>query len=279
MKRKKKGFEIRLAVQILFFVLIAVISVNHALGEAEKTIPVLSNASLHALCPFGGVVSIYQYASAGTFAKKVHESSWVLMGLGFVLAVLFGPVFCGWVCPMGTVQEWVGRLGKRLFGRRFNSLIPARFDRWLRYLRYVMLAWVLTMTAMTGKLAFEAIDPYYAMFNLWSSELAIGGVVVLAVVLVASLFVERPFCKYACPYGAVLGLFNLVRVFKIKRNAATCIDCKACDKACPMNINVSGKGAIRDHQCITCMKCSSERACPVANTVVLTTGKIEGGTK
>jgi polyferredoxin len=196
------------------------------------------------------------------------------MWLGLLLAVLFGPVFCGWVCPMGTAQEWVSWLGKRVFGRRFNTFIPARFDRGLRYLRYAMLAWVLYMTAMTGKLAFEAVDPYYAMFNLWSSELAIGGAVVLAAVLVASLFVERPFCKYACPYGAVLGIFNLFRVFSIKRNPATCIDCKLCDKACPMNIVVSGKGAIRDHQCITCMKCTSERACPVAKTVALTTGKM-----
>lgn len=273
--KKKKGFELRVAVQILFFVLIAAISVNHALGEATRTIPVLSNASLHALCPFGGVVSIYQVATAGTFAKKVHESSWVLMWLGFLLALLFGPVFCGWVCPMGTVQEWVSRLGKRLFGRKFNAFIPARFDRWLRYLRYLMLAWVLYMTAMTGKLAFEAIDPYFALFNLWSSELAVSGAIILAAVLVASLFVERPFCKYACPYGAVLGIFNLFRVFKIKRNAATCIDCKLCDRACPMNINVSGAGVIRDHQCITCMKCSSERACPVAKTVLLTTGKMD----
>ena len=55
-------------------------------------------------------------------------------------------------------------------------------------------------------------------------------------------FVERPFCKYACPYGAVLGVFNLFRIFGIKRRKSSCISCKACDKACPMNIDVSGAG-------------------------------------
>ena len=271
---KKKSFEIRLLVQIVFLVLIAAISINHTLGEGAGTIPILSNASLHALCPFGGVVSIYQFAATGTYVKKVHESSWVLMWIGFLLAALYGPVFCGWVCPMGTVQEWVGKLGRRLFGRRFNAIIPPKYDRWLRYLRYAMLAWVLYMTIMTGKLAFESVDPYFALFNLWSSELSVSGVIVLAAVLLASLLVERPFCKYACPYGAVLGLFNLLRVFKIRRNPPTCIDCKACDRACPMNIEVSGSGVIRDHQCITCMKCTSERACPVARTVLLTTGEM-----
>ena len=93
-------------------------------------------------------------------------------------------------------------------------------------------------------------------------------------VIGASLFVDRPFCKYACPYGAVLGVFNLFRIFKIKRNAPTCIDCKACDRACPMNIPVSTSGVVRDHQCISCMVCTSEKACPIANTVALTTGKM-----
>jgi polyferredoxin len=92
-------------------------------------------------------------------------------------------------------------------------------------------------------------------------------------VLLGSLFVERPFCKYACPYGALLGLTNFFRVFGIKRNKETCIDCKACDKACPMNINVSGAGTVRNHQCISCLECTSEAACPVKDTVELGAGK------
>lgn len=93
-------------------------------------------------------------------------------------------------------------------------------------------------------------------------------------VLLLSLVVERPFCKYACPYGALQGVFNLFRIFRIKRNPDTCIDCSRCDRACPMNIRVSSSGVVRDHQCISCMKCTSEAACPVANTVELTTGKM-----
>jgi polyferredoxin len=269
----RKAFEVRKVVQIVFFVLVASIAVNHTLAETGGGLPVVSSASLHALCPFGGVVTIYQYAAGGTFVKKIHQSSWVLMWIGFLLALLFGPVFCGWICPFGTFQEWIGKVGKRIFGRKFNAFIPARFDRWLRYLRYVVLAWVLYMTIMTGTLFFEAWDPYFTLFNLWSSEIAVTGYLVLAIVFVASFFVERPFCKYACPYGAVLGLFNLFRVFRIKRNAPTCIDCKACDRACPMNITVSTGTAVRDHQCISCMKCTSEQACPVARTVEMTTSR------
>jgi len=263
---------IRRFVQIFFFGLIALISINHTLVETGNGIPFLSSASLHALCPFGGVVTIYQYMTEGTFVQKIHESAFILMILGFLLAVLFGPVFCGWVCPLGTVQEWVAALGRKIFKKkRYNHFIPAKLDSILRYTRYLVLAWVIYMTAVSGTLVFANIDPYFALFNFWTSEVAIGGLIVLGVTLLASLFIERPFCKYACPYGAVLGISNLFCVFSIRRNAGTCKLDSICDITCPMNINVSSKTIIRDHQCISCLECTSEARCPVASTVMFST--------
>ncbi len=272
---KVKARRIRLGVQVFFFVLITLISVNHFLAETGRALPILSSASLHALCPFGGLVSMYQYFTSGTLVKKIHESSFILMWIVFALTVLLGPVFCGWVCPLGSIQEWLGKLGKRLIKKKFNRLISYRFDRVLRYLRYVMLGWVLYATAVTAKLVFADFDPYFALFRFWTGEVAITSLIILGAVLVTSLFVERTFCKYACPYGALLGLFNLFRVFKVRRNSETCIDCGACDKNCPMNIPVSTSRIVRDPQCITCMKCTSEEFCPVDNTVELMTGRME----
>ena len=274
MKKRKTSF--RTFVQVFFFVLIALIAVNHSLSEAGRAIPILSSASTHALCPFGGVVSVYDLLTGGTFVRKTHESSLILMFVVFALAILAGPVFCGWVCPFGSFQEALGKLGKKIFKKRYNTFVPARVDRVLRYLRYVVLAWVVYMTAATGTLVFQDYDPYYALFNFWTGEVALSGFLILGLVILLSLFVQRPFCKYACPYGAVLGVFNLFRIFGIRRNAKTCIDCKACDRSCPMNISVSTSGRVRDHQCITCMKCSSEAACPVAATVELSVGKMGG---
>lgn len=278
-KTKRTKGRLRLAVQIVFFALIALIAVNHSLAEAGKGLPVISEASLHAVCPFGGVVSIYQFLTTGTYVKKTHESSFILMWIVFGLALLMGPVFCGWVCPFGTFQEWLGKLGKRIFKKRFNRIIPYKIDRILRYLRYVVLAWVVIMTAVSATLIFADYDPYFALFNFWTGEVAITGFIVLGIVVLLSLFIERPFCKYGCPYGAVLGIFNLFRIFGIKRNESTCIDCKACDKNCPMNISVSTSKTVRHHQCISCMRCTSEQSCPVANTVELNAGKIEKLTK
>jgi len=136
------------------------------------------------------------------------------------------------------------------------------------------LIWVVYVTATSATLFFADYDPYYALFNFWTGEVAISSLIILGVVILASLFVDRPFCKYACPYGAILGVFNLFRIFKIKRNISTCIDCKACDRTCPMNIEVSTGKIIRDHQCISCLICTSEDACPLEDTVVMTAGKL-----
>ena len=275
MAKKKKTGNLRLYMQIFFFVLIAVIAINHTLAEQGKSIPYLSSASLHALCPFGGIVTIYEYFVSGRFVKKVHESSWILMWITFALTLAFGPVFCGWVCPFGSFQEWIGKIGKKIFGKKYNRFIPNGVDQWLRYLRYVILIWVLYMTAITGKIIFADYDPYFALFHFWTGEVAAIGIVILLIVMVATLFVERPFCKYVCPFGAVLGIFNLFRIFSIKRNPDTCVDCGACDRDCPMNIPVATSETVRNHQCITCMQCTSERACPVDDTLELMTGRME----
>jgi len=273
---RKRSIWARTVLQIFFFALVALITVNHALSEQGQGIPFLSSATLHAVCPFGGVESLYKFFTVGTFVQKVRESSFVLMALVFLLAVLFGPVFCGWVCPLGTAQEWVGKLGRKIFkSKRYNHFVPVKLDKVLRYVRYGILVWVIYVTAASASLVFQNYDPYYALFSFWTGEVAPTAFLILGLTLGLSLFVERPWCKYACPYGAVLGLTNLFRVFKIRRVAATCRADGACSILCPMNIPVDQVKIVRDHQCISCMECTSEAVCPVKETVVFSAGGVK----
>ncbi len=259
--------KIRKIVQLVFFLLILSVSIGHSLDEAGIKVPLISTASLHAVCPFGGVVSIYEFFVSGSYVKKIHESSFILMFVVFALAILLGPVFCGWICPFGTFQEWVSSLGKKIFKKRFNTFIPYKVDKYLRFTRYILLVLVLVKTAQSAQLMFANIDPYYALFNIWSDEVAITAYIILAITIILSLFVERPFCKYACPYGALLGITNTFKIFKIRRNKSTCIDCKLCDKKCPMNIPLSNVEVSRNHQCISCLECTSEYSCPKSGTL------------
>ncbi|MDC7124091.1 MAG: 4Fe-4S binding protein [Spirochaetales bacterium] len=276
MKNKRAGI-IRKIVQIVFFVVIALIAVNHGLEKYGKTIPLVGSSSLHAVCPFGGVVSIYQFITEGSFVRMTHESSFILMIIVSVMAVFFGPAFCGWICPFGTLQELIGKLGRKLLGKRYNRIIPERLDRVLRYLRYFILVWVLFMTAVIGKVMFSSFDPYFTLFNFWTGHVAVSGLIILLITFLLSLLVERPYCKYACPYGAFLGLFNLFRIMPIRREKDTCISCGLCDKECPMNIKVSKSETIRNHQCISCMRCTSEQICPEDATVTLSILKKKRG--
>jgi len=264
MSKKLRGIS-----QLFFVVLVSLISLNHFLVESGIEIPFIGSSSLHSICPFGGIEAIMALVFSNVMISKIHESSFVLTGIILILGILFGPVVCSYICPLGTIQEWIGKIGKKIFKKKYNHMIPVRLDKILRYLRYFVLIFTVYLTTQSLRLIFLEVDPYFALFNFWSDEVTVGGLVVLAIILVSSLFIERPWCKYACPFGAFIGLTNYISIFKIRRNTTTCISCKKCDDVCPMNITVSDKKVIRDHQCIRCNECTSDVVCPVSETVEL----------
>lgn len=263
----KKKISFRIISQIMFFVIIGGIAVNNGLKELGNGLPYIPALSLHAICPFGGVETLYNLATISNYVKNISASSVIILSLSLILGILFGPVICGWVCPLGSLQEWTGSIGRKLFKKKYNHFVNPKFDNFLRFLRYFVLVWVIYVTARSGTLLFKSFDPYYALFNFFTGEVAITALIILGATIVGSLFIERPWCKYACPYGAVLGITNKFRIFKIKRTPSSCINCKKCDSVCPMNITISDKEIINNHQCISCLKCTSEQSCPIKNTV------------
>jgi len=257
----KKTQKIRRLVQILFLFFVIYLSVGHYLEE-EGIMNLPGIASLHAICPFGGIVNLYTFISSGDYVQKLHQSDFIMLFALLGVLVFTGKSFCGWICPLGSVQEWTGMLGKKIFKKRYNK-VPVKIDKYLRYLKYLILIWVLVQTARTSELVFKDFDPYFNLFNIWTDEIALSGYIVVFLTLGLSLFIERPFCRYACPLGAINGFFNKFSILNIKRNKNTCINCKKCDQVCPAGIVVSKADTITNSECIRCLKCVD--SCPVNN--------------
>lgn len=219
--------------------------------------------SIDAVDPFGGLETLMKFIAGGELIKKIEPGNIVLFGGIVALGIVLSRFFCGWFCAFGALQGVFGWIGKKLFGRRFT--VPAKLDRPLRLLKYAVLVVIIALTWWTGTLVVRPYEPLAAYAHLsaglpavWA-EFAVG-FVLLVLILVLSMLYERAFCKYLCPLGAFNAILARIPLFRIKREAATCISCAKCDKVCPMNVDVSSPDRIDSPECISCMECVT--ACP-----------------
>ena len=184
------------------------------------------------------------------------------------LAFLAGNFFCGWLCPFGTAQEIFGKLGSFFIKKKFK--VSPSLQRYLQFSRYILAA-IVFAHIVDSLVDLSSINAYKTFMRAMSGNLAqTAATFIMGTFLVVALFFERPFCNYFCPEGIKFGLASLTRFFSIKRNSDTCIHCKCCNKACPMNIEVSKGNHVRNAQCINCFKCIA--ACPKQDT--LTYGRV-----
>jgi len=189
---------------------------------------------------------------------KYYLVVYLQVGIPVVATVLFGRVFCGWVCPMGAVQNFVYR--KEIGKKKIHFEDGTRIHNILRYAKYLFLVIMIIAVIITGTMVLENIDPFKALFNLDFSLLV--PTILLIVLLLVSLFVGFPWCKYACPLGAFLGLFSRFTLFKVKINDS-CTNCRACHTAiCDYSAINPGelKPSVNQMECMRCGECISR--CP-----------------
>jgi polyferredoxin len=201
---------------------------------------------------------IAQVAFAVAVALAAVHVSFLLLLILLGLGLIGGAWFCGWLCPLGTAQEWLGKLGRLLRVPRLR--LPESVERIVAWLRFVLLGLSL---AGIAALAFLS-QPYQSFSGLLAGHTAyveLAAWLSLGLFLALSLLVDRPFCRYFCVEGAQYGAVSLLRVLTIRRHAATCTGCRSCDRACPAHIRVSDRPHVRSQQCVNCLECLS--ACPV----------------
>ena len=226
--------------------------------------------SVEAFCPFGGFETAFKWITTGRTVSHVHSSNLVLAGVVVVLALTARGFFCGWLCPLGSIQEGIRGVGRAVskrvpfFKKAHKRLVAAmpwlpKVDRALMYGRYAVLVWAIVGAAITGTMVFREYDPWAALISIVEFEISTA-FMVLVLVLTLSLFMDRPFCRYACPLGAAQGVIAKLSPVSIQRDASTCLGCDICNNACPMNIPVNTRTRVTDGTCIGCMECVT--ACP-----------------
>ena len=200
-----------------------------------------------------------------------HTAGMFLLIAFLAMSWLFRKSFCGWLCPVGTVSEYLWRLGRQTFGRNFH--LPRRLDVALRSLKYILLGLFLYAVVSMSVPAIRAFleGPYgmvsdVKMLNFFRL-LGLTGGVVLALLVIASVFVENFWCRYLCPYGALFGLAALTSPLRIRRDTSLCIDCGKCTKACPSALPVAQLITIQSAECTACLQCVA--SCPAAGALMM----------
>lgn len=268
MNKNKLIIYLRWSLLALFAILITISAYLHNTQGGGKA------PSIHALCPFGGLESLYQVFSTGSFVSKILAGTMILFVITLVVAILFRRSFCGLICPFGAIQEFFGKVGQKIFKRKF--IIPSIIDKPLRYLKYIILVVTVIFAWKTAGLWIAPYDPWSAYAHLaeglgrvWD-ESAVG-LILLGITLVGSLLYERFFCKYLCPMGALYAIISKISPFKIYRDENVCVNCGKCSKVCPMNIDVQNAKEVRNAECINCQTCVLN--CPKSGALYSKLGK------
>ncbi len=258
--KQKRVVWVRRVIQIVFFLFIFTVVLSHFLEKRGWDLPWPVLHNFHAICPFGAVETAGRLVLEGNFIPKIHESNlWTFFGVSLVTLTI-GAAFCGYLCPLGSVQDWIGYIGKKIFKKKYNRFVGRKVDNILGYMRYGVLLIIMVQTTRMLTLVFQRVDPYYALFHFWTGDVFISALLVLGAILVLSLFVERPWCRWFCPFGALQGIMQLLSPWKIRKNRELCTSCGVCSRACPMRIQIHEKSAVLDTRCNRCGKCLA--ACP-----------------
>ena len=260
--------QARRAVQFAFLALNAWIGLQFILWvrfyESEgRTVYAARPAGVDGWLPIEGLMNLRYSLVAGRI-PQIHPSAMILLGVFLLSSLLLKKSFCSWLCPVGTVSEYLWKLGRKVSGR--NLVAPSWLDFPLRSLKYFLLGFflfiVFTMPAdaLNGFLASPfGIVADVKMLNFFR-YMGTVGIGVMMILVTLSLLVQNVWCRYLCPYGALMGIVSVLSPVKIRRDAQACIDCGKCNKACPSHLPVDKLVQICSVECTGCMECTA--VCP-----------------
>jgi len=230
-------------------------------GRAESF--VARPPGVEGFLPISALVGLKRLLLTGAY-DMVHPAGLTIFIAALSMGLLLRKSFCGWICPVGLTSNLAEAAGRRL---RLLRRLPGWADYPLLALKYLLLALFLYLIAWQMELA--AIEAFHgsaynvaadAKMLLFFLDLTPLAATVMLLLVVVSFVLRNFWCRYLCPYGALLGLLAMIGPLQVRRDNSKCIGCRRCDKVCPASIEISCRGTVRAAECIGCLECVE--ACP-----------------
>jgi polyferredoxin len=278
---KEDSQFLRTVVQLAFVLLCTWIGIEFYLflkwGMSAGTENFVSRPpGVEGFLPISALISL-KYWLMTSIINTVHPSAFFILLAIIITSVVLKKSFCSWLCPIGTLSESLWLLGEKIFGK--NIHLPRWLDYPLRSLKYLLLSffvWAIVGMDVPAMAAFinspynKLADVKMYLFFATISTFALWTIIVF---MLLSTVVKNFWCRFLCPYGALLGIAGWFSPFKITREKSTCIDCNLCTEACPADIKVHAAERIWSDECTSCMRCVE--VCPVKNTLTMKTSFIK----
>jgi len=263
----------RSAVQLVFVLLCLWIGLEFHFfmewGQSAGQTPFVARPpGVEGFLPISALISLSYWLRTG-IVNGIHPSGLFILLAILLVSFLLKKAFCSWLCPVGTLSEALWMLGKKIFGR--NLTVPQWLDYPLRSLKYFLMAFfVWSVIGMdTDALKGFIYSPYNKMADvkmyIFFAELSGVALLTILVLMLLSVVIRNFWCRYLCPYGALLGMTSFLSPLKITRNKTTCVDCELCTRACPSGIKVHNATRVMSDECMSCMACVE--VCPVKDTL------------
>jgi len=241
---------------------------------AGKSLSVNRPPGVEGWLPIASLMNLKAWILSGEL-PRIHPAG-VFILLAFILvSFLFRKSFCSWLCPVGTISETLWGIGQKIFGRNF--LLPKWMDIGLRGIKYLLLGlFVYAIASMSVAAIRQFLDGPYGivadvkMLNFFR-QLSATTAIVVSILIILSLFVKNFWCRYLCPYGAMLGLFSWMSPVRVRRDQKTCTNCGKCARVCPARLPVNRMTNVRSPECLGCYQCVTD--CPEDRALEMTIGR------
>ena len=270
--------RVRWAVQLAYLAFLVAVGVAFSRFVDEVTaggaVTTARPPAVEAFLPISALVALKRLVLTRTW-DGIHPAGLALLLAALATAALARKAFCSWVCPVGTASRLLEAVGKRLLWRRGWPRVPRGLDLALSSLKYLLLGFFVVTVFVNMPL--EAIAAFlHAPYNLAADARMLAffrhpgalTVAVLSGLAGLSLVVKHAWCRWLCPYGALLGVASALSPLRVRRDPAVCNDCRACTRACPVEIPVHARLRVLSPECTGCMSCVS--ACTVPDCLGVT---------